>query len=29
MLPRANNRNCVKVNIENDDDDEDLMAKVE
>lgn len=29
MLPRANNKNCVKVSIENDDDEDDLMMKVE
>ena len=29
MLPRANNKNCVKINIERGDDDEDIMNKME
>jgi hypothetical protein len=29
MLPRANNKNCIKVNIENNDDEEDILLKVE
>lgn len=28
MLPRANNRNCVKVNIDREDDEEDIMMKM-
>lgn len=29
MLPRANNKNCIKVNIENNDDEDDILLKVE
>lgn len=29
MLPRANNKNCVKINIERGDDDEGIMNKME
>ena len=29
MLPRANNKKCVKVNIERDDDQEDIMNKMD
>lgn len=29
MLPRANNKNTLKVNIEKGDDQEDIMAKME
>lgn len=29
MLPRANNKNCIKVNIEYNDDEDDILLKVE
>jgi hypothetical protein len=29
MLPRANNKQCIKVNIDNNDDEEDILLKVE
>lgn len=29
MLPRANNKNCIKVNIDNNDDEEDILIKME
>ena len=29
MLPRGNNRNCVKVNINREDDEEDIMMKMD
>jgi hypothetical protein len=29
MLPRANNKNCIKINIETTDDNDDIMNKME
>lgn len=29
MLPRANNKNCIKVNIDNNDDEDDILLKME